>query len=74
MSEIGVFLKVVITEEKETKAETLSNIWLGTHLEYKGIQEIIKSLSIDYKEHGDTPTNKVAKEWRRLASFMSKVH
>lgn len=69
MSEIGVFFKTVIELEKEEKAETLSNLWMGSNLVYKDLKEVLDKI----QKSGKEPTTKeINDDWKRLASFMSK--
>ena len=57
--------------EKEEKAETLSNIWMGSNLQYKGLKEILDTLKGPTTRSAVEPTaTEVKSEWKRLASFM----
>jgi len=59
----------VVELEKEEKAETLSNLWMGSNLVYKDLKNVLEQI----QKSGKEPTTKEIKDdWKRLASFMSK--
>ena len=57
--------------EKEEKAETLSNMWMGSNLEYKGIEGVLASIRGTAYTKEEPTVEQVKNDWRRLASFMS---
>lgn len=74
MSEIGIFYKAVNLIERSTKAELLSNMWMGNNLAYDGLVEVLRDFGIKNSQKVDTPSasvTKVNKDWSRLAMFMS---
>ena len=72
LSEIGAFLNTVVLLEKEKKAEQITNIWIGTHVDQEGLQEIIRDIGITHTTNKGSSQDKVNKDWRRLAMFMAK--
>jgi len=70
LAEIGIFLKVIIEQEREDRAEELSHLWMGANLTYEGLKDVMSTIT---KKPQDTETSvkEVHKEWKRLASFMN---
>jgi hypothetical protein len=58
--------------EKEERAEFLTNVWMGSNLQYKGIKEVLQEMSRKVGSSNEEPTvEEVNNDWKRLASFMS---
>lgn len=73
LSEIGLFLKVIVKKEFAAKAERLSEFWLAHNLQYKGLKEILKEL--EEKRNPPTKEQKQAEiqsNWARLASLSQR--
>lgn len=74
LAELGVFFRVVVELEEENRVEDLSNIWMGSNLEYKRLKEVIDTLQRKQNENrSDLAAKEVNKEWKRLARFMSGI-
>ena len=75
LSEIGSFFKVVIIQERNKKAQNISDSWQANNLTLEGLQQVLGSLeshsNLGKKKTGPPP-EEVQKDWSRLASFMSK--
>jgi len=75
LSEIGSFFKVVVIQERNKKAQNISDSWQANNLTLEGLQQVLGSLgshsNLGKKETGPPP-KEVQKDWSRLASFMSK--
>jgi len=73
LSEIGSFFKVVVLLERDKKAQSISDIWQGNNLTVEGLKDVLKSFGMNYdKKPENIPIEEVNKDWKRLASFMSK--
>ena len=57
--------------EREKKAETLSNMWMGNNLAYEGLKEVIKDLGIKPQKKAEPSIAEVNRDWNRLATFMA---
>lgn len=59
--------------EREEKAEKLQYLWMGSNLEYKGIEKVLRDINpyIEKKSQKELTPEEINNEWRRLASFMS---
>ena len=72
---MGSFFKVVVIQERNKKAQNISDSWQGNNLTLEGLQQVLSSLgsysNLDKKETGPPP-EEVQKDWGKLASFMSK--
>lgn len=73
LSEIGAFLKVIVKKEIKAKSDRISEIWLGSNLKYKALQEVLKKMDDSAKTAPATPEDQqreIQKNWIKLASFM----
>ncbi len=74
LSEIGVFLHVIITKEAENKTEEMSRLWYGSNLSQEGFQKTMKRLEksagIKYIPIEKSP-KEVQNDWKRLKAFMT---
>lgn len=74
MSEIGVFLRVILKQKGPEKADILTTNWLAQHLTDKGLKEYTKELR---KQGLSKPTRKKTEEaeiqsnWTKLRGFMA---
>jgi hypothetical protein len=73
LSEIGVFLKVILRQKGPEKADLLTTGWLAQHLTDKGLKEYTKEL----RKHGlskevlkKTEDAEIQDNWKRLRGFM----
>ena len=74
LSEVGVFLKVVLKQKGPQRADILTTNWLAQHLTDKGLKEYTKELrkqglSKDILQK--TEETEVQDNWKRLRGFMS---
>lgn len=70
LSEIGIFYKTVILQEREKKAENLFDLWMGNNLEYKGIQEVVTKLGIKQQKKIGPTDAEVNQNWLNLAGAL----
>ena len=73
LSEIGIFLKVIVRKELANKADSLTQLWLSNNLKYKGLQDILKEL----REKINPPTAEqkeaeIQNNWKKLASISQR--
>jgi len=71
LSEIGIFYKTVILMERESKAENISNLWMGNNLAYEGLKDVLKNFGIKPQKKVEPSVAEVNKDWSKLANFMS---
>jgi hypothetical protein len=71
LSEIGVFIKVIVRKEAQKKADDLSQLWLGNNLKYKALQEVIKDIlaSVEPKKTPEEEAAEIQNNWVRLKAF-----
>ena len=76
LSEVGSFFKVVVIQERNKKAQNISDSWQANNLTLEGLQQVLDSLgshsNLDKKEAISPPPEKVQKDWGKLAAFMAK--
>lgn len=73
LAEIGIFLRIIIENEKETKAEKLAYMWFSHNLNQEGIKKMIDSIDPKGKNEREKepPPEVVKNDWKRLARFMA---
>jgi hypothetical protein len=71
LSEIGAFLVVIVKKEAYEKADRLSQMWLGSNLQQKGLQDVLDQILSITKEKKtkEEIASDVRKNWIKLASF-----
>ena len=72
LAEVGIFFKLIIELEREEKKENLINTWMGSNLEYKGLNEVLSTMGLEEKKE-EISVKEVKSEWKRLASFMGNI-
>jgi len=71
LSEIGTFYKIIMLVEKDKKIETLSNIWMGTHLEAEDIKKEFKRLGMKQQKIKASDNSKeVQNDWNKLVGAL----
>jgi len=70
LAEIGIFFKTIILAQRQKKAEQLHHLWIGTHVKYEGLRDIIKSIAPVQAKPKEPTVEEVNRDWRRLAAFM----
>ena len=73
---MGSFFKTVVIQERNKKAQNISDSWQANNLTLEGLRQVLDSLnsgsSKSNKKEIGPPPEEVQKDWGRLASFMSK--
>lgn len=73
LSEIGIFLRVIVQEKRQNEANKLYYSWMGSNITLDGLKDMLKRMSgpqtPQVKEQ--ITEQEVSQEWRRLAAFMS---
>lgn len=67
---------MVVIQERNKKAQSISDSWQANNLTLEGLQQVLGSLGTKSdldKKQKEPSQNKVNDDWSRLASFMSKV-
>lgn len=67
-----MFFKTIVIREKERKLENISHMWMGSHLEYNQLKDVLKGSGAKQQKKNEPTIAEVNKDWRRLASFMAK--
>ena len=69
LSEVGVFLKATINNERESAAQKLSTIWMGNNLSQEGLLDTLKGMGI--KQRKIEPTDSEVKaNWMNLVGAL----
>lgn len=71
LSEIGIFLKVIVRKEAQKKADDLAQLWLGNNLKYKALQDIMKDIlaSVEPKKTPEEEAAEIQNNWVRLKAL-----
>jgi hypothetical protein len=71
LSEIGVFVKVVVKRSKEKHIRELRSAWLANNISKQGLDEVVKKMEEDTRIVSKPQSAKEVKdEWVRLQKFM----
>ncbi len=58
--------------EREKKVQNISDIWQGNNLTLEGLKEVLRELGAVRGKAKGPSVAEVNKDWRKLATFMSK--
>ena len=69
-SEIGSFLKVIVKQKAEKRAERLNDAWYAKHLKKSGLDDLVKNIiqSVTPKK---TSQEEIQDGWNRLKGLRS---
>jgi hypothetical protein len=68
---------VVVIQERNKKAQSISDSWQANNLTLEGLQQVLGSLGtksdLDKTQKNKSSQKEIKDDWKRLASFMSKI-
>lgn len=70
LSEIGVFFKTIILQQREIMATELSTIWMGNNLSQEGLKETLKSMGVKNPKKIEPTNEEVTDSWMKLAGAL----
>ena len=68
---------MVVIQERNKKAQSISDSWQANNLTLEGLQQVLGSLGtksdLDKTQKNKSSQKEIKDDWKRLASFMSKI-